>query len=116
MSPPDFRTLEFARPDWVMVGMPAPRAGVWLAASKELTSAELKADVERALLRDEFADFDLPFPGPAIRADYTLTAVMRQWVLIEAPDYPAAFRALFEKWAPEPRARPQLGPGPRELT
>lgn len=122
MSHPDFTRLEFTPPDWVMVGMPAPNgAGVWLIASKDLNSAELKADFDRQWVN--IGDpFEQVIPGPVIRSEYTLTAVLRRFVLIEAADYPAAFTALFKHWSPEPDARPAISPGlpgieggPREI-
>lgn len=102
------------RPDWVMVGMPQPGGKVWLIASKDMNEAELRAEIDRG--PDLLFDSEI-FPGQPYRHEYTLTASMRRFTLIEAADYPAAFRALFEQWTPEPAAGPAALPaGPPELT
>jgi hypothetical protein len=105
---PDWMRMAFPRPDWVITGMPNPDGpGVWLVASKDLNSAEVKAVID--WLPDLEIDWDV-IPGRPWRHEYTLTAVMRKFVLIEAADYPAAFRGLFEHWNPEPDARPGIEP------
>jgi hypothetical protein len=114
----DYATdIEFPRPDWVMYGTPAPRGnGVWLVASKELNSADIDARFHRPDLLDQFDQFG-PVPGPATSKRVRLVVEMRNFIIIEAPDYPAAFAHLFAQWSPEPdqAAVPELGPGPREL-
>ena len=92
----------YGRPDWVMCGMPW-NGGVRLLASKDMTHAELSAD---------FGYADIGIPGwdpPAMTSRrITLTAGMSTFVLIEAPDYPSAFAALFEQWTPGPADRVAL--------
>lgn len=87
----------FGRPDWVMCGCPAP-GGVRLLASKDMTHAELEAQFDRAAPWDP-CDFT---PGPVISQRITLTAGMRTFIVIDAPDYPSAFRVLFGQWTPGP--------------
>jgi hypothetical protein len=90
-------TAGFGRPDWVMVGMPRA-GGVRLLASKDMTHAELEAAFDRAAPWDAY-DFTLP---PIVSQRITLTAGMRTFTVIDAPDYPSAFTALFETWTPGP--------------
>ena len=87
----------FERPDWVMCGCPAP-GGVRLLASKDMTHAELEAkfgyqDINIGLL-DAMHVLD--------SRRITLTAGLKTFIVIDAPDYPSAFRALFEQWTPGP--------------
>ena len=86
----------FARPDWVMCGCPVP-GGVRLLASKDMTHAELSADYG-------YADIGVPGWDPPVLTSrrITLTAGMSTFIMIEAPDYPSAFAALFEQWTPGP--------------
>jgi len=86
----------FGRPDWVMCGCPA-RGGVRLLASKDMTHAELEA-------RFDWADINMgTYLSPHLRSQrITLTAGLKTFVMIDAPDYPSAFRALFEQWTPGP--------------
>ena len=85
----------FPRPDWVMCGVQNPAGGVRLLASSELTQAELEAQIDRP---DIFHD---PLFGPSpVTQRLNLTAEMRTFTMIEAPDYPAAFQALFKHWSP----------------
>lgn len=111
-------------PDWVMVGVPGPLdeeigggQGVWLFASKDLTRAELEAEIPR-LAYDIWQQeqerlawmtgsiFPPPLPPP--RPEYKITATMRKFIVIQARTYPEAFKALFDKWSPEPDAPPAL--------
>ena len=88
----------YGHPDWVMCGVPW-NGGVRLLASKEMTHAELDAQFGYTDIWDGGLT-----PGYAIPASrrITLTAGMRTFVMIEAPDYPTAFAALFEQWTPGP--------------
>ena len=112
-------------PDWVMVGVPGPLeerlgggTGVWLYASKDLTRAELEAEIPRHAYdywqeQEEWyaAATGSLFSGGHFRPpppEYTITAVMRRFTVIQAPDYPAAFKALFESWTPGPAERPAV--------
>jgi hypothetical protein len=89
-------------PDFVIVGSPAADGGVVLLASQELNDAELRAEVP---LPDVTAWPALAAPKPR----YFITAQMRTYVIIWAPDYPAAWRSLFEHWAPKPHGLIPLG-------
>lgn len=101
------------RPDWVMCGGPNPGGGVRLIASKELNQAELEAQFSYPEIRGLFLD------PSGVSQRFTLTAQMRAITVIDAPDYPAAFKSLFEVWDPgagrAPSARRPLGEGPREI-
>jgi hypothetical protein len=100
----DAMTAGFGRPDWVMVGMPWA-GGVRLLASKDMTHAELAAEVSRL-----YPEYETPEPLPSlvISQRITLTAGMRTFTVIDAPDYPSAFTALFETWTPGPGERAAL--------
>jgi hypothetical protein len=102
-----------SRPDWVMCGVTLPSGGVRLIASKELTRADLEAQWERAY--PQFDTWEVLSP-PFGHARITLTTEIRGFVMIEAPDYPAAFKALFEDWAPQAPPRPGISEGQQELT
>lgn len=109
--------LEFGRPDWVMLGCPAPppkQGKVWLIASRELNRADLEV-----VQRNEDIFWDLPYPVTAVTTSrsITLSCELGKFVLIEADDYAAAFNALFKQWTPQPGERaalpgtPALPPG-----
>jgi hypothetical protein len=104
--------MSFPRPDWVMCGMPMPGDGGWvrLLASKELNHAELTAQMQYPETLGLFLDLS------AVTQRYTLTAEARTFIVIDAPDYPAAFRSLFENWTPEAAARPAISEGRRAIT
>lgn len=106
--------MGFAPPDWVMCGMPLPDGRVRLIASNQMTHAELSVKQDYPYVWDESPE---PFTIGPITRTITLTSGMRTYVMIEADDYPAAFRALFEQWRPGPGERaaiggqPAIGPG-----
>jgi hypothetical protein len=111
-GPPRLSALP--RPDWIMTGMPNPDGpGVWLLASKKLGAGVIRGRFDRA--PDMWLDNGDKAPGPVTGRNIRLLVELRDFLIIEAPDYPAAFRALFEKWSPEPDPRPQLEPGRPEL-
>jgi hypothetical protein len=85
-----------SRPDWVMVGV-SHDGGVTLYASRELNYAELvyEADYDEAFFGYEAA------VAVKTSARHRLTADLRTFVLIQAPDYPAAFTRLWGVWSPE---------------
>jgi hypothetical protein len=85
-----------------MCGSPAP-GGVRLLASKDMTDAELNAQYS-------YQDIDPwgEFPPMLTSRRITLTAGLKTFVMIEAPDYPTAFRVLFEQWTPGPDERVAL--------
>ena len=62
-----------------------------------MTHAELSADYG-------YADIGVPGWDPPVLTSrrITLTAGMSTFIMIEAPDYPSAFAALFEQWTPGP--------------
>lgn len=97
-----------------MCGMTKADGSVRLIASQELNRAELEA--ERELQHDFGWMGPAPFmlPGP-LSYRIILTTDMRSCVFIDAPDYPAAFRGLFEQWSPQPAARTGIE-GQREIT
>jgi hypothetical protein len=99
------------QPDFLIAGCTLPSGKVWLVGSRHLTDAELRAeypppvyDVREGLIR--------PW------ADYTVTAHLQQFTLVEAPDYRTALQRLTEAWAeqdardgrpPRISGLPQLG-------
>ena len=99
----DAMTAGFGRPDWVMCGVPWA-GGVRLLASRAMTHAELTAEFDRVAPWGPY-NFE---PMPIVSQRITLTAGMRTFTVIDAPDYPSAFTALFETWTPGPGERAAL--------
>jgi hypothetical protein len=99
------------RPDWVMIGIGQPDGSVSLVASKEMTRAELEYETDTEEVRSWGSWEPLRVQTTAV---YRLTAEMRAWVWITAPDYASAFATLFEQWQPGRAQRPEIG-GRREL-
>jgi len=97
-------TAGFGRPDWVMCGTPHA-GGVRLFASKDMTHAALEANFGRHVIDDGTLSGAW---GPVISQRITLTAGLKTFIVIDAPDYPTAFRALFEQWTPDPGERAAL--------
>lgn len=102
------------RPDWVMCGVPLPNGWVRLLASRELNQAQLAAEFERAQVVDD-GDL-LPTWGPLVQQRIALTTEMRTFTVIDAPDYPTAFRELFKDWTPGPAGHPAVTEGPRGIS
>ncbi len=98
-----------ARPDWVMLGIPLPNGWVRLIASQSLNRAELETFV-----LDPPSFFD-DFVNSYIEWRYMLTAEMRDVVVIEAVDYPAAFESLFKHWTPSSGKHIAIDMGQKEL-
>lgn len=108
--PSGFAFSPVTRPDWVMCGMTLPTGGVRLLASQQLNRADLEA------IFDHRAVFEFD-PVPLMTSyRIILTTEMRTFVVIDAPDYPAAFQALFEQWTPGQAPSPAIGEGQREIT
>jgi hypothetical protein len=78
-------------PDFTVLGVKRPAGGVRLYASRELE-----------------ADFQLIDPGHG-PAHWRLTTPMHGVLIIDMPDYSAAFARLFEIWANQDRDRPAIG-------
>ncbi len=97
-------TADSGHPDWVMCGMPGLAGGIRLLASKDMTHAELAADYDWADTADVW---DMSAPVLHCRR-ITLTAGLKTFIVIDAPDYPSAFRILFEQWTPGPGERVAL--------
>jgi hypothetical protein len=93
----------YGHPDWVMCGVPW-NGGVRLLASKEMTHAELDAQRDLPDI-DPWGSWPKMLPPLRIK----LTAGMKTFTMIEAPDYPSAFRALFEHWTPGPDEHAAIG-------
>ena len=97
------KILNSARPKWVMIGLEWDGPGVLLMASDRLTRAQLDFEAARYDFRD-MADLMASF-----QPNLQLSAIIRTdpapgrkdgYVLIAAPDYGEAIRALFEQWTP----------------
>jgi hypothetical protein len=84
-----------------------------LYASTELTRAELAAEVDTY----EIGDWVYGYEQRTLQAiRHTLTAEMKTWVVIQAPDYATAFEALWRSWSPGTAgSRPALTPRRPEL-
>lgn len=111
----------FTRPDWVMCGAAMPTGWVRLIASKELRQAELEAKFEYVRGHSPYwIDGDIGGIPLMTSAKVTLTVEFRSekphfLIIIDAPDYPAAFAELFRVWSPAPDVREAIGEGPREI-
>lgn len=85
----------YPRPDWVVLGGPAPDGKVAVYASKDLNQAELAHEMDHP--------WDIrvshPFREPARRI--TLTVEMRSYTVVVADTYADAFRHLFDAWSPD---------------
>lgn len=97
-------------PEWVMVGIRISPDRVRLLASQEMDEVELRS--ERLDLRPLFDRQD-PFGMDSsadyfARTKYYVTATMRTYIVVEADDYPAAFRTLFAQWAPTRPVTPEI--------
>ena len=87
---------EQQRPDWVVLGV-QQGAKVAVYASKELTDAELRYEVDRY----EEIRWDPRFVvGPRPRIEMEVR--MNTFIVVVADTYEQAFRRLFDTWSPEP--------------
>jgi hypothetical protein len=94
-------------PDFVIIGIPREDGWVQLLASRELGHVELRAEWNHRYITDiEYLD---PVSVQRTNAHYLVTADLRTYIFIAAPDYPTAFSYLFEKWAPPRTDRKGIG-------
>lgn len=91
-----------AKPDWVVIGINRGSQGVWLYASTELTSSELRVKTRADRLR-----LDDWFRRSETDRTITLSVDMKTFVVVHAPDYASAWEFLFTQW--RPRSRDELG-------
>lgn len=90
------------RPDFVMVGLPAP-GGVELWASTELSYAELEAVTRYRPYEFEELIGRIDYPPPTqVSRTITLRAGIGKFVIVRAPTYPEALAALLRHpgWGP----------------
>lgn len=97
---------DVTRPAWVMVGEENANQ-VTLYASNQLTEAELTTAIENVSAWDVYGSIHTV-------TTYTLSAVAQRIVIIRAPDWPTAFRRLFDCWSPD-GDRPRLAPPPGRI-
>lgn len=84
-------------PDFVICGAPRANGGVAIFASRELTQAELNAElIEHTDIYGILAAVE---PNP-VDVRYVLTATTKSFVQVVAEDYVSALRRLFEEWTP----------------
>lgn len=97
-----------------MVGLEWDGPGVLLLASDRLSAARLDFEARRYDFRD-MADMMANFaPSLALTTIIeTRAAGKDSYVLIAAPDWAQAMKALFGEWTPEPGQR-ELEPGARK--
>ena len=102
------------RPDFVLVGLPAP-GGIELWASTELTDAELQAETRfRPQLDDPlWGNLADPVPEP-VSTTYTLRAGLSKFVIVRAPTYREALAVLLRHPGWGPGGRRAIGGGPGE--
>ena len=107
--------MDMSAPDFVIAG------GYWdgrvvLLASKTLREAELK--YERIMHTDCIMHTDWhnhrAFDYPADEYG-TLTCVFRDYIMVSGPDYPSAWRALFDIWSPQGEHRLSIERKQKEL-
>ncbi len=113
------RTLNNARPKWVMVGLEWDGPGVLLMASDRLSRAQLDFEARQYDFRD-MADLRRNFqPSLALTTIIeTRPAPGRKdgYVLIAAPDWAHAIQALLGQWTPEPEPRALEAGHPQGVT
>jgi len=84
---------------------------VRLFASKDLTRAELQVVVDHTDVTWDGVNVDTRATGYQI----TLGTRMRHFIIIDAPDWDAAWDYLFKHWSPKPEPKKALGPGQQEI-
>jgi len=109
------------QPDWIIFGIQVDE-GVCLYASKTLSRVEIEHQFDDDLFFAGRFDAGIRSRGPSY---IEVSAVMRDYVWIKAPNYATAFTQLndlFNQWsqeyAPQPRRLevvPELTSGPPEL-
>ena len=114
-------SIGFTQPDFVICGAPLASGWVRLLASKELSKAELEAQFGFQDVYDDDYESLIPDAVMATSVKVSLTVEFMTWkqkafVLIDAPDYPSAFRALFEDWTPARDVHPAIGRGQQEIS
>lgn len=113
------RTLNRARPKWVMVGLEWDGPGVLLLASDKLSQARLDFTARQYDFRD-MADMLANF-RPSLSLALTIETAgpggdRQAYVLIAAEDWAEAIRALFEQWTPQDGPLTLDAPVRREIT
>ena len=93
----------FPIPDFIVVGAQIGDE-VFMLASKTLTSAELRKEL-RGIDRIHYRDY--PFSCP-LRYDITITAEVKDYVMVRGKDYAEAWQTLFKTWSPTPPEREEL--------
>lgn len=83
-------------PDFVILGFRRSADEVEVWASNDLTRAELQA-----LMHDEYPESVLGRVVRPLVYGYELRAGLRTFLLIRAPTYSAALRALMDQWNPD---------------
>lgn len=99
-------------PDWIILGVDLskqedPIGRFMVVASKELTMAELRYEVEP--MQDLYSDYRW-IPNPHSRR-FFLDTTMRSLVLAYGDDYADALRNLMNFWSPD--AAPDALPAPQ---
>lgn len=98
------------RADWVVAGWTNPDGSVCLVASTKLAdNPGMFAEVQHRQREYHFRDF--AEMRAYFKPEYTLSVHMKDFLVIEAPDYPAAMAALFRQWRPEQAQRQTLPAG-----
>ncbi|MGW6698835.1 hypothetical protein [Nocardia sp. NPDC055049] len=103
------------RPDFVILGAPHPEGGVIVLASKELTQAELRTELNEDEL---FGGYGYDRRIGSVLRDYrtTLSTELRGYTMVLADTYGQAMANLFEQWTPpEPAGRQSIGAAVRQL-
>lgn len=90
-------------PDFVIVGVPGPDDQVTVWASKTLSHAELRAEIDTL---DVLANDGFSLRPAALFRTYTLTCHMGTMFMARGPDYGSALRTLMTHWTPERPGRP----------
>ncbi len=87
-------------PQFNITGGETEDGWVRLIASRDLRDTQLEMDAHWP--EDDAWSV---FPSPAFTV-YTLSTQMHKFIMVDAPDYPAAFRGLMEAWARQDAADP----------
>lgn len=95
-------------PDWVVLGAHQHDGKVAVYASKDLTDAELRYDID---YDDDPYEFAYIRHRCVRRGIYHVTVGMRTFTVVVADTYEQALRTLFETWSPEPDPAERLALG-----
>lgn len=99
----DYSRAGSPKPDFLLIGVPNPSGGVILIASRSVYAAEVEHTREYEDLMSGYHGLIARVPG---FEEISITALLRDYVLITANTYGEAFSNLFNTWKPDDLRRP----------